>query len=262
MALAQCWAKDDDGKEYICMAISRSLSKTERQYASFNSKLFYEVVRLLSTLQQLQQQRPPGYILENVSPLSHRPGTKIRDEVFPYIASVIGRPVSFEAAQAGAYAHRLRAYWSNLFQNHQFRSVMSKVVRPEGRIVSSILCKGWHPRPVIRTDRSPHYVVNVVGEPLRALPTIMATQGSRAFRRARMGTVVRNQDDEDAEEESREVNLDEKARAMGYSASELRMADGLNDVELASILGLAMDRRAMELLMAVAEASRKGLPRS
>ncbi|KAK3284418.1 hypothetical protein CYMTET_7919 [Cymbomonas tetramitiformis] len=167
-----------------------------------HSKLFYEVVRLLSTLQQLQKQRPPGYVLENVSPLSHRPGTKIRDEVFPYIASVIGRPVSFDAAQAGAYAHRLRAYWSNLFQNHQFRSVMDKVARPEGRA------------------------------------------------------------DEDTEEESREVNLDEKSRAMGYSASELRMADGLNDVELASILGLAMDRRAMVLLMAIAEASRKGLPHS
>ncbi|KAK3232991.1 hypothetical protein CYMTET_56687 [Cymbomonas tetramitiformis] len=139
---------------------------------------------------------------------------------------------------------------------------MSKVARPEGRVVSSILSKGWQPRPVIRTDRAPHYVVNVVGEPLRALPTIMATQGSRAFRKARMGTVVRNQNDEDIEEESREVNLDEKALAMGYSASELRMADGLNDVELASILGLAMDRRAMELLMAVAEASRKGLPHS
>ncbi|KAK3240018.1 hypothetical protein CYMTET_50097 [Cymbomonas tetramitiformis] len=207
------------------------------------------------------------YLYQDISPSSQtvaraRPGTKIRDEVFPYIASVIGRPVSFDAAQAGAYAHRLRAYWSNLFQSHQFRSVMSKVVRPEGRIVSSIICKGWHPRPEIRTDRAPHYVVNVVGEPLRALPTIMATQGSRAFGRARMGTVVRNQDGEDAEEESREVNLEEKTRAMGYNASELRMADGLSDVELASILGLAMDRRAMELLMAVAEASRKGLPHS
>eukprot|EP00854_Cymbomonas_tetramitiformis_P034636 gene34636-biopygen34695 len=49
---------------------------------------------------QLQRQRPPGYILENVSPLAHRPGTKIRDEVLPYIASVIGRPVSFDAARA------------------------------------------------------------------------------------------------------------------------------------------------------------------
>ncbi|KAK3242503.1 hypothetical protein CYMTET_47812 [Cymbomonas tetramitiformis] len=149
------------------------------------------------------------YLYQDISPSSQavaraRPGTKIRDEVFPYIASVIGRPVSFDAAQAGAYAHRLRAYWSNLFQSHQFRSVMSKVARLEGRVVSSILSKGWQPRPVIRTDRAPHYVVNVVGEPLRALPTIMATQGSRAFRKARMGTVVRNHNDEDIEEESRE----------------------------------------------------------
>ncbi|KAK3283157.1 hypothetical protein CYMTET_9141 [Cymbomonas tetramitiformis] len=226
-----------------------------------HSKLFYEVVRLLSTLQQLQRQRPPGYILENVFPLAHRLGTKIRDEVFPYITSVIGRPVSFDAARAGSYAHRLRAYWSNLFQNYQFRSVMGKVARPEGRVVSSIMCKGWQPRPVVRTDRTPHYVVNVVGEPLRALPTIMATQGSRAFRASRMGTVVRSAG-AGSEEESREVNPDEKSRAMGYSANELRMADGLSDEELASILGLAMDRRAMKLLIAVAEASRKGLPHS
>eukprot|EP00854_Cymbomonas_tetramitiformis_P014209 gene14209-biopygen14650 len=119
-----------------------------------------------------------------------RAGTKIRDEVFPYIAGVIGQPVSFDAARTG--------------------------------------------------------------EPLRALPTIMATQGSRAFRAPRLGTVVRSAG-ADSEEETREMNLDEKSRAMGYSASELRMADGLSDEELASILGLAMDRRAMELLLAVAE---------
>eukprot|EP00854_Cymbomonas_tetramitiformis_P009114 gene9114-biopygen9291 len=51
-----------------------------------------------------------------------------------------------------------------------------------------------------------------------------------------MGTVVRSVG-ADSEEESREVNLDEKSRAMGYSANELRMADGL-------------------------KASRKGLPHS
>eukprot|EP00854_Cymbomonas_tetramitiformis_P011003 gene11003-biopygen11283 len=149
---------------------------------------------------QLQRQRPPGYILENVSPLAHRPGTKIRDEVFgPYIASVIDRPVSFDAARAG-----------------------------------SLFPPSWR----------------------RKGPD------SRAFRASRMGTVVRSFGT-DSEEESREVNLDEtKSRAMGYSANELRMADGLNDEELTSILGLAMDRRAMELLMAVEEASRKGLPHS
>ncbi|KAK3232959.1 hypothetical protein CYMTET_56716 [Cymbomonas tetramitiformis] len=80
-------------------------------------------------------------------------------------------------------------------------------------------------------------------------------------RRTVRGTVVR--DDDIAEEgESREVNLDEKAIAMGYSASELRMPDGMGDEELAGVLGLVMDRRRMELLFAVAEASITGLPRS
>eukprot|EP00854_Cymbomonas_tetramitiformis_P034710 gene34710-biopygen35925 len=86
-----------------------------------HSRLFYQAVRILSTLQQLQPQRPPAYVLENVSPLSHRENSKIRKEVFrPIINSVVGQPVSFDAARADSYAHRLRAYWSNLFQNHQF----------------------------------------------------------------------------------------------------------------------------------------------
>eukprot|EP00854_Cymbomonas_tetramitiformis_P034596 gene34596-biopygen34111 len=45
------------------------------------------------------------YLYQDISTSSQavaraRPGTKIRDEVFPYIASVIGRPVSFDAARA------------------------------------------------------------------------------------------------------------------------------------------------------------------
>ncbi|KAK3289261.1 hypothetical protein CYMTET_3299 [Cymbomonas tetramitiformis] len=60
----------------------------------------------------------------------------------------------------------------------------------------------------------------------------------------------------------REVNLDEKAIGMVYSASELRMTGGMGDEELAGVLRLAMDRRAMELLFAVAEASTTRLPRS
>eukprot|EP00854_Cymbomonas_tetramitiformis_P025696 gene25696-biopygen26599 len=145
-----------------------------------------------------------------------RGGTKMREEVFPYIASIIGTPVSFDAVVAGSYAHRLRAYWSNLFQNHQFNMIMDKVERPKERVVSSILQKGT----VVRSKGALH------------------------------------------EEESREVNLEEKAKAMGYDACELRMAVGLDDERLAMTLGLTMDRRAMELLFAVAEASRRGLPHS
>ncbi|KAK3243361.1 hypothetical protein CYMTET_46981 [Cymbomonas tetramitiformis] len=226
-----------------------------------HSRLFYQAVRILSTLQQLQPQRPPAYVLENVSPLSHRENSRIRKEVFPIINSVVGQPVSFDAARAGSYAHRLRAYWSNLFQNHQFNLVMEGVNRPPDRYVCDILQRGWKPRKVVTGDRKPHYTANVVGEPMRVLPTILATQNSRAFRAPRAGTVVRKEDVEE-KGESREVNLDEKAIAMGYNASELRMAHGMRDEELASVLGLAMDRRAMELLYAVAEVSTTKLPKS
>eukprot|EP00854_Cymbomonas_tetramitiformis_P034175 gene34175-biopygen18261 len=217
-----------------------------------HSRLFYRAVRVLSILQQVQPRRPPAYVLENVSPLSHREHTKIRKEVFPIINSVVGQPVSFDAARAGSYAHRLRAYWSNLFQNHQFNLIMKKVTRPPDRYVSNILQQGWKPRKVVSGDRKPHHIANVVGEPVRVLSTILATQNSRAFRAPRAGTVVRA-DDVTEEGESREINLDEKAIAMGYSAGELRMTGGMSDEELAGILGLAMDRRAMELLFAVAK---------
>ncbi|KAK3270982.1 hypothetical protein CYMTET_20647 [Cymbomonas tetramitiformis] len=214
--LISAGALEGDQWVMICGFPCQDLSPAGKRagLAGKHSKLFHEVVRLLSSLQQLQRHRPPGYLLENVSPLAHRQGTSLRDVVFPYIASIIGNPVSFDAVRAGSYAHRLRAYWSNLFQNYQFNQIMSHVERPKDRVVASILRKGWHPRPV------------------------------------------------NMEEGGREVDLDEKSRAMGYSSSELRMADGLCDEQLAVILGLSMDRRAMELLFAVAEASRRGLPHS
>ncbi|KAK3275798.1 hypothetical protein CYMTET_16085 [Cymbomonas tetramitiformis] len=126
-----------------------------------NSKLFYQVAKVLSMLQQLQLQKPPGYILENVSPLAHKPGTRMRDETFPLIYEMVGRPVSFDAAQAGSYAHRLRAYWSNLFQNDQFNSVMAKVERPDGRMVADILDNGWQPREVLVSDQAPYDMASV-----------------------------------------------------------------------------------------------------
>ncbi|KAK3268836.1 hypothetical protein CYMTET_22680 [Cymbomonas tetramitiformis] len=79
----------------------------------------------------------------------------------------------------------------------------------------------------------------------------------------------------------KEVNAAERAKKPSYNnapppaqqpeggagntkpnAGELRMTGGMSDEELAGILGLDMDRRAMELLLAVAEASTTRLPRN
>ncbi|KAK3264656.1 hypothetical protein CYMTET_26619 [Cymbomonas tetramitiformis] len=126
----------------------------------------------------------------------------MREEVFPLITNMVGQPpVSFDVAQVGSYAHRLRAYWSNLFQNHQFNTIMAKVERPQGRFVSTILLQeAWKPREVATTYRM----------------------------------LIRS-DDVSGRGESREVNLDEKARAMGYNADELRKNDKLDDEKLAEV---------------------------
>ncbi|KAK3243782.1 hypothetical protein CYMTET_46581 [Cymbomonas tetramitiformis] len=163
-------------------------------------------------------------------PPQPRAGTKMREQVFPHIVDVVGQPMSVDASQAGSYAHRLRAYyWSNLFQNSQFDVVMARVKRPDDRLVFSILGEGWEPREAIATDQAPYHVTNVKGDLMRALPTILVTQNSRASRAPRMGSLVRS----DKTPKCREPDLDEKAWSMGYVAAELRSADSLDDRKLA-----------------------------
>ena len=87
--LISAGALEDEQWVMICGFPCQDLSPAGKRAGLHgkHSKLFHEVVRLLSSLQQLQKSRPPGYLLENVSPLAHREGTRLRDVVFPYIAS-------------------------------------------------------------------------------------------------------------------------------------------------------------------------------
>eukprot|EP00854_Cymbomonas_tetramitiformis_P006002 gene6002-biopygen6033 len=130
---------------------------------------------------------------------------------------------------------------------------------PKAAGVTDVIGEGWEPREVRNPDRFPHYHrCNVVGKPMMALPTIMATQSSHAFRDDRApGTVV----SKDGTGLIQEVDLDEKARAMGYSADVLRRS-GLSDVVLQVVLGLAMDRRAMEALYAASEVNTTSVVRT
>ncbi|KAK3252427.1 hypothetical protein CYMTET_38270 [Cymbomonas tetramitiformis] len=139
-----------------------------------------------------------------------------------------------------------RAGRSNLHDKAQFDSLMKSVDKQMGHGRDR---RRVEPREVQSSDRFPHYRCNVVGKPMMALPTIiMATQASHAFRGNRAGTVVSKGDTGFI----REVDLDEKVRAMGYSADILRRSS-LSNVELQVVLGMAMDRRAMEVIYAVSE---------
>ena len=50
----------------------------------------------------------------------------IRDVVFPFVCEGIGVPLTFDAAQVGSYAHRLRSYGTNLAPSAAMEAVNAK----------------------------------------------------------------------------------------------------------------------------------------
>ena len=148
----------------------------------------YDVVRIISTLQQLCL-HPPAYILENVAFQLHR-NSSISQLDFSTVCSIIGTPLLVDAAQFGSYAHRLRNLWTNLDSTARLQAAISMVQRPPGRQVHQALQPGRVAMPVHRTDQPPQYVCNIAGQPREAMPTLMSKPSSYAFRPGQPGCVI------------------------------------------------------------------------
>jgi hypothetical protein len=137
------------------------------------SRTFFDALRIVGTLQQLQTRKPPAYILENSLVQFNFNSAEIREEVYPYLVNALGQPVCYDAVQFGAYAHRIRNYWTNLLYPRQFDAILEVVVPPE-QYVQEILDDGADPQTVQRLDRPPFYPVNYPKHKLRAFPTLVA----------------------------------------------------------------------------------------
>jgi hypothetical protein len=106
----------------------------------------------------------------------------IREHDFPEICNTLGTPVTFDAAQLGAYAHRLRNYWQNMAPPSWVANAIAGTQRVGELQVDDILDTGRHSNAVQRKDWHPMYPANVPGQPRSALPTLVAYPASRAFR--------------------------------------------------------------------------------
>jgi hypothetical protein len=102
---------------------------------------------------------------------------------------LLGEPIVLDAAQFGSRAHRLRYYWTNLVQRDGLAAVLQAAQRPAGRFVQNLLGPGRQCKPVRKDDAHPFYCCNMAGRPMQALPTLMATIGSYAFRGDGQGTI-------------------------------------------------------------------------
>jgi len=209
------------------------------------SSNFFDAVRIVGTLQQLQGRRPPAYVMENTAMQVQFGHAAVRERDFPWICEILGDPVLLDAAQVGAYAHRLRNYWSNLAPPEHVSLVLARASRVPGRLVDDVLDPGRQAQLVLKLHPPPFYQCNAVGEPPCVLPTLVAFPSSRAFRAGQPGMVW------DAQlGRLCEPNPDERERMMGYPAGCTR-AEGVSLLQRHAITGRAMDRHAMVHLMAV-----------
>jgi hypothetical protein len=125
---------------------------------------------------------------------------------------------------------------------------LRRAVRPAGRLVKDILGRDRRCREVRRDDTPPFYVCNKVGEPMRALPTLMATVGSYAFRGKGQGTIWDNQ-----LKRWTEPTVEERESALGYAVGSTA-AVGVTPKLRHQVLGRCMDSNVTMALVAVAGA--------
>ena len=212
------------------------------------SSTFFDVVRILGALQQLQCQMPPAYLLEN-SPLQHNWRSKrVRMRDYPRVVAAIGKPVTFDAAQFGSRAHRVRNYWTNICDANQFNALLPFITRDADITVDSILDPNRTAQVARSPDYKPAYACNKVGKPLSALPTLVAFPASRAFRNGKSGLVW-----DSVKGRLEEPNPDERERALGYATGTTGHPDLTAELRH-KITGRCMDRNAVVNLFATCKA--------
>eukprot|EP00899_Mesostigma_viride_P015254 jgi/Mesvir1/2372/Mv22128-RA.1 len=82
-----------------------------RGLADSRSGLFWDMVRIVGELQQLQQV-PPAYLFENVVAVDS-PSPTVRED-WGTIVGILGEPVVSDNAGLGGNTYRLRAFWTNI----------------------------------------------------------------------------------------------------------------------------------------------------
>lgn len=210
------------------------------------SALLHHLVRIIGALQQLKQQQPPGYIIENV-PMQFHPDQSIAKRDFEVVCSMIGHPTVLDAARFGSLAHRVRNFWTNLCTPMQLAATTSQVVRPDNRTVDLALGPGRAPVRVVAADKPPRYCCNTPGSPMQAWPTFMAHPASYSFGPGQPGSVLKADGTYD------QPTAVEREFALGYPRDSTA-ALGVTEQQRRKALGECMDSHCMQCMFAITNA--------
>jgi hypothetical protein len=209
--------------------------------------LLHDVARIIKMMQLRHIDTPPGYILENVAMQHNFRHDHIKFPVYEQIVAQLGKPVTFDAAQAGSYAHRLRNYWTNLVHPEHLQTILDTLEIPRERVIDELLGVDRVSNPVKpdeRTISGRRY--NTAGSPRAVMPTIMSFPNSRAFRHGRQGCVW------DATKQAYdEPNAEERELIMGFEPSSTAAPD-VTERQRRALLGQAIDINALSALWTAA----------
>ena len=199
----------------------------------------------------VHQRCSPAYILENVLLLGD---TRAHMRASAHeVRSWIGSAVLLDAARVGSSAHRPRLWWTNQLPREVLRRAYDSVHRDPGLLVDNILDTGRYSQVVRVADRSPMAVMNRVGQPMMALPTIVSFPSSHAYCDGGPGLVW-----DTHIRQLVEPRADERERAMGF-ATGVTAVPSISEASRRQVLGQAMDLNCLTWIVSLGRAEQRWL---
>ena len=213
-----------------------------------HSRTFWGVMDVVHLI--MQHSVSSAYILENSATLHNFNHSYVRNTASQQLRHILGQPVTLDAAKFSR-AHRLRDYWSNMAPPSVVSDNLQQWTHPPNSYVDDILELGRSSQEVTYTDKRPWEPVNVIGEPRRALPTIVSFPGSHSYRDDRhlggqlgAGLLWTGMPGSSPLDEPTAV---ERARAMGYDPTSLA-APNITEQDMRLVLGRCIDQAALRTL--------------
>ena len=219
-----------------------STAGSQRGTSGQRGNLTKLVARIISTLQSLHPQ--VFYLIENVHPAIK--GDSSGTALLSHLTESLGQPVICDAARFDSFAHRVRLYWTNLCPTSDLQSTLDQIRRNPHRYVNHILPSHLLPQKPRQTLSAPFYCCESPNTSLQALPTIMATPASYAFRDQGPGMLF-NLNTSEFEEPSADI----REVAMGYNKG-VTAGPGRNETKRWQLIGNAFDMNAVNYILTAA----------
>ncbi|OAE24016.1 hypothetical protein AXG93_4079s1050 [Marchantia polymorpha subsp. ruderalis] len=157
----------------------------------------------------------------------------------------IGSAVLLDPARVGSRAHRARLWCTNLVSREILRHAYDSVHRDPTLTVDRILDLSRYSHKVRVADRSPMALVNRVGQPRMALPTLVNYPASHAYRDGGPGLLW-----DSTLHQLVEPNADERERAMEFMTG-VTAASSVSEASRRKVLGQAMDLNCLTWILEI-----------